>query len=144
METKKDISEELKNLEATTLLRLKDDMPMTPTIDFDALQDVVMNEVSKETKIIPIYKKPWAMGSLAIAASVALVLSVYTPQNTIPETTSFEPSMEISMEVLVDEVDYLDEDLLAEAYVDLVYEDVSLYEEILLEEDYDIEYLFDE
>ncbi len=144
METKKDISEELKSLEATSLLSLKDDMPETPTINFGALQNAVMNEDSKETKIIPLYKKPWVIGSLAIAASVALVLSIYTPQNSIPATTSFEPTVEISMEVLMDEADYLDEDLLAEAYVDLVYEDVSLYEEILLEEDYDIEYLFDE
>lgn len=144
MERKSDISEELENLEAQKLLGLKADMPETPAIDFNAIQNAVMDEVSKETKVIPLYKKPWVIGSLAIAASVALVLSIYTPQETVLEPTSFNPTMEISMDVLEDEVDYLDEDLLAEAYVDLVTDDPSIYEEILLEEDYDIEYLFDE
>ncbi len=144
MERIKDISEELQSLEAEKLLALKKDMPKTPTIDFAELQTAVMAEVSKETKVIPLYKKPWAIGSLAIAASIVFALSIYTPQDPILEPTSFNPSVEISMEVLEDEVDYLDEDLLAEAYVDLVADEASLYEEILLEEDYDIEYLFDE
>ena len=53
MENHKDISNELKELEAKKLQELKGDMPEIPTINFEEVQASVVDKVSKEeTKII--------------------------------------------------------------------------------------------